>query len=499
MWAKHQKRWFGKWHLYLGIFAGIVVAFVGVTGSILVFQDEIDEMLNPGLFEVAAKQHRLSVPEVMDIVNRKHPEIKYTYIAIPEKDKPSATYELFDGKAMQQVFINPYNGEVCGRRLYQTGFIEVVTDLHTSLFIPAVGTYFVGLCALILLVLTISGLRLWIPKNWKYLQQMLTVKFSGSFKRQNYDWHNVIGFYTSPVIITLSLTGFLISFSTLFIPLIFLLNGESPQGVASLLNAKSAYYEGATPLGLKEITRLAAIEMPGSEIRGVVSPADKMGSYRLDLLKKGFPHTGRRQMLTLDQYSGKVLLNSEKDFPEVGQAYLSWLTPLHYGSFGGLPTKIIALIAGLAPLGLCITGFIVWWPRWRKQRGNRRKKRRDHHPEKQAVPVIASTGRYLLYHLKKGLAYGLWMLLIAAVAGALYGLAAGMIIQPALFIILYCTLLITVNFSISLVLMLLNTIILMPFKKGFRNITRYFAWSFSIFFVFIVTYSIINYSGISVF
>ncbi|WP_029279647.1 PepSY domain-containing protein [Pedobacter borealis] len=44
-WAKHQKRWFGKWHLYVGIIAGAIVAFVGVIGSILVFQDEIDRGL----------------------------------------------------------------------------------------------------------------------------------------------------------------------------------------------------------------------------------------------------------------------------------------------------------------------------------------------------------------------------------------------------------------------------------------------------------------------
>ncbi|HEY0175280.1 MAG TPA: PepSY-associated TM helix domain-containing protein [Pedobacter sp.] len=496
-WAKHQKRWFGKWHLYLGIFAGVIVAFVGVTGSILTFREEIDHALNRQLFEVAPQQHRLPLAELISMVHKKHPELNYTYLSVPEKDHPSDTYALYNVKKDEQVFINPYNGEICGRRKTGTGFIAVVTELHTTLFIPVVGEYFVGLCALILTILTISGLRLWIPEKWKYLRQMLTVKFKGSFKRQNYDLHNVIGFYTSPVILILSLTGFLISFSILFIPLIFLLNGQSPQGVASLLNAQSALQKNTIQISPSQIIHIASVAMPDAEIRGIALPSNKKGSYRLDLVKNGFPSTGRRQMLSLDQYSGKVLLNSDHDFPEVGKAYLSWLSPLHYGSFGGLPTKIISLIAGLAPLGLCITGFIIWLPRWRKQRRHP-KKRTEEPAAKIAIPVL-SPGAYMLLHLKKGLKYGLWMLLIAACAGMLYGLIAGIFIQPALFTILFATLLITVNFLLAFILMLFNTIIFMPLKKGSRSVMRYFSWSFSIFMVFIITYTLINYSGLSIF
>jgi len=497
-WAEHQKRWFGKWHLYLGIFAGIIVAFVGVTGSILTFQDEIDEALNPALFQVPVQKQMLSFPQVVDIIHKKYPNLSYSYVVIPEKKKPGSTYELFNTVAEEQVFINPYNGNIVGRRNYESSFIAIVTELHVSLFIPVIGRYFVGICTLILLILTISGLRLWIPAKWKFLRQMLTVKFSGSFKRQNYDWHNVLGFYTAPVVIVLSLTGFLISFSVLFIPLLFLLNGESPKGVASLLNAQSTIQKNNIPIDMANVLKIASLQMPEAEVRGVAMPANKQGSYRLDLMKDGFPSSGQRQMLSLDQYSGKVLLNSNKDFPEVGLAYLSWLTPLHYGSFGGMPTKIIALIGGLIPLILCITGFIIWWPRLKKQQRDQRKGKKKI-AEKTVLNVQVLTGPYLLFHLKKGLVYGLWMLLFAAICGGIYGLVAGAFVQAALFTVLFCTLLITVNFFVALILMLLNTVFLMPFKRSFRSVSRYFSWSFSIFIIFIFTYTLINYSGIHVF
>ena len=72
-WAKHQKRWFGKWHLYLGIIAGAIVAFVGVTGSILVFQDEIDRALNPNLFEVIAQKQKMPIEDIVPLIKKNYP------------------------------------------------------------------------------------------------------------------------------------------------------------------------------------------------------------------------------------------------------------------------------------------------------------------------------------------------------------------------------------------------------------------------------------------
>lgn len=495
-WAKHQKRWFGKWHLYLGIFAGLVVAFIGVTGSILVFAAEIDAALNPELFQVKATQRRLSLPQVTSAVHQYYPHLQYHYVTIPAADKPFDTYILLNKKTMEQVFINPYTGKICGRRLNESAFIGVVTKLHTTLFIPGIGRYVTGISTLILLILTISGLRLWIPAKWNKLKEMLTVKFSASLKRKNYDWHNVIGFYSSPVILVLSLTGVLISFSFIFVPLIFLLNGKSAKGVASLLNAQSVVQQSAKPLNLGKVLEIAHAEMPGAEVLGLNLPAGEKGSYRLDLIAKGRPATGRRKMLSLDQYSGKVLLNSDRHFPEVGLAYLSWLGPVHYGSFGGLPTKVLALLAGLVPLVLCITGFVIWVPRWRKQRRYRKAE-----GAAKSVPADerCSNWSYLRLHLKKGLVYGFWMWLSGCAAGAVYGLVSGLVLQPALFVVLFTALLVLVNFMVAFPLMAFNTILLMPFSRDARSITRYFGWSLGIFFIFTGMYLLIDLSGIHLF
>lgn len=494
-WAKHQQRWFGKWHVYLGIIAGAIVAFVGVTGSILVFQDEIDRALNPELFNVTAQQHKMSFAEIIPLVRQKYPDMKFSYLLMEDADKPNLAYRLFNFKTEDEYFINPYTAELSGRRLHESSFIHIVTELHRTLLIPTAGRYIVGLATLCLLILTISGLRLWIPKKWEKIKTVLTVKFSAGFKRQNYDWHNVLGFYSAPVVTLLSLTGVCITFSPLVIALLFVLNGQSPQGVASLLGAKSAYTTGAHTLPLEDIVAATHTTMPGVKIAGVAFPADSLGSYRLDVIGEGLPKSGKREMLILDQYSGKVLLNSRADFPNSGNAYLSWLTPIHYGSFGGMPTKILALLGGLMPLVLFVTGFIIWWPRFRKQT----KKAEDAVISDLIVLTFPYRLHYFYFNLKKGFRYAFWVVLSSIAIGALYGLPSGILIQPAVFAVTFTCLLVVINFVVALPVWGMNLIFFAPFKKGSRGIIRYFAWSLSFLIVYLICYLLLMNTGLKIF
>ncbi|MBW4638302.1 MAG: PepSY domain-containing protein [Gloeocapsa sp. UFS-A4-WI-NPMV-4B04] len=55
----------------------------------------------------------------------------------------------------------------------------------------------------------------------------------------------------------------------------------------------------------------------------------------------------------------------------LGDRVLVSFTPLHFGTFGGLPTCILYVFVGLAPLILFITGFVMWRHRYRaKSRTN---------------------------------------------------------------------------------------------------------------------------------
>lgn len=489
-WAIHQKRWFGKWHLYLGIIAGAVLSVVGLTGSILVFGDEIDQALNQELFQALGKQKRYSIEEIATIVPQKYPEKKIDYIYWPEEGNPNSTYVCYNFAKEEQFFINPYTAELAGKRLQHSSFIGFVTELHTNLLISGWGQYLVGLATLCLLILTISGLRLWVPQQyqkWKQWKSVLTVNFKAGFKRQNYDWHNVLGIYSAPVIIILSLTGFALSFGPVFIAFLFMLTGRSPQSVQQIFDLKSELIEGRQKLSPVAAAAVAKKQFPHAVIRGIAYPVDKNGAYRFDLRSDGVSREGNRIMLGVDQYNGKVVLNSETDFPNIGNSYLTWIVPLHLGTFGGMPTRILALLGGLIPIALFITGFIVWWPRFKKQKGKNEAIPPRPSKDEKALQLIQElpSRRYFTFYFKKGLKYGLLLLLGAFFSGILYGLLSGIALQPAVFAVLYTGISVFINFAIAFLVLVTGYLLPLLLKKASKPVLKYFSLSLSLLLVFL--------------
>jgi uncharacterized iron-regulated membrane protein len=70
------------------------------------------------------------------------------------------------------------------------------------------------------------------------------------------------------------------------------------------------------------------------------------------------------ELLRLNPYTGKVLSvtngTQRKEYSVSDQIHNLLIAPFHFGTFGGLPTRILYVFVGLAPLILSITGFIMW-------------------------------------------------------------------------------------------------------------------------------------------
>jgi len=359
---RHQKKWFGQWHTWAGIFAGSVLIVVSTTGSLLVFEEELDVWLNPTLFDYPKEEKRLSFQEVHNLLIRNHPEfdIHGIYRMPNRNDCYQVALEDFE-----QAIVNPYNGEVTGTRFYNSSTMGIIRNLHRTLLLGTFGKYMVGICSLFMVILMITGLRLWIPKKWSKLKESLTVKKGASFKRQNYDLHNSMGFYFSPFITLISLTGAAITFSPLVVLTLFLASFEPPKSIDEILGSPSEFYEGAQTLSIAEIERIALEEEPDFEFMGLTYPHDSIGTFGANMVGEGRAATGDFTIVNLDQYSGKVVMNVN-DLPNLGKVYANWVTPIHYGTFGGLTTRIIALITTLMVPVLFISGFIIWWGRWKK-------------------------------------------------------------------------------------------------------------------------------------
>lgn len=467
LWARHQKKWWGKWHLYLGIIAGLLLSVTGITGSILTFRLEIDAWLNPGIYEVQGTGKVLTYDEVVPIIAEQLKGQPVSYIK-REPRLPGATYIVHNMKENKDYFFNPYTGQLIKERDFAKSFIGIVQELHTSLFIPGgIGNYVVGFATLIMLILTITGVRLWWPGAWKHVKAALLVKVSAGPKRINYDLHRSVGVFSAPFIVVLSVTGLAISFRMIVLPLSFIFSGQSPAMLSTVFRPASVVQVMDTvPKSLEEIIVTAHKELPALNIESLMLPMGKKGTYMVNGVLPGASSTGTRVLLWYDQYSGKLLSSTERDAPIVSHFYFTWVQALHFGTFGNIIPRILLVIAGLVPLFLCITGIVIWWPRYRKGQGKPLK------PPKPVEPL--GFGR----QLKKGAAYACWILIATVVMSGLYGAVGGVVIPVIEFNVVLVSILCVGNFIVAL-LAGVGNVFASIFKKQSKRVTKYFAWSLS--------------------
>ncbi|MCK7554359.1 PepSY domain-containing protein [Chitinophaga sedimenti] len=217
---KQGKSLFGRvnaWlHLWLGLISGAVVFIVSVTGCIYAFQREITDITQPYQFTQVQDKPYLP-PSQLRTIAAKHafgPEgetavNKLTGVAYgPGKSAVINYGNRKDG--FKAVYLNPYTGEVRGEKDWNKDFFRFILNGHFYLWLPnEIGHPVVASAILIFVILLISGLVMWWPKNLKKANadKSFKIKWGASFKRVNYDLHNVLGFYVMLLALIIALTG----------------------------------------------------------------------------------------------------------------------------------------------------------------------------------------------------------------------------------------------------------------------------------------------------
>jgi uncharacterized iron-regulated membrane protein len=361
-------------HLWLGISSGLVVFIVALTGCILVFEEELEPVINRSFHVVKVPDNapRLPLDSISNIAQAQFPRNNLTRIIVEKEPDRSVLFGFKQGKKEKElltVAMNPYTGQVIGSRAEHDTFFEVVLRLHRYLCMGDTGKVITGISCVCFLVIMITGLVLWWPSR-KNRKQRLKVKWDASPKRLNWDLHAVVGFYALPFIFLIALTGLVWSYKWVN-NLIYLTFDGKPQQ-----------------------KREAPVQLPT-----IGEPATHYQAI-LDETHKLLPNPGKVTFTTLDADTLSVTIAKTDDAAAISNV-VSFLYfnktdgslvstrlykdetpgfkarrvvfPVHTGSLWGLPTKIIAFIASFIAASLPVTGVIIWLGR--KKKGKKKVKK----------------------------------------------------------------------------------------------------------------------------
>ena len=199
----------GKIHLWLGLSSGIIIVFLGITGCILAFEQEIKSFTEPYQYVKPENKQVLPPGRLQQIAAAQLPGKILHSISYSGNDKSAqALFYNGDPEYYYIVYINQYTGEVLKVKNEDADFFRVILNGHYYLWLPpSIGQPIVATATLIFLIMLISGLVLWWPRNKAARKQRFSVKWNATFKRKNYDLHNVLGFYMTWVAIFIAVTG----------------------------------------------------------------------------------------------------------------------------------------------------------------------------------------------------------------------------------------------------------------------------------------------------
>ncbi|MCJ7933885.1 MAG: PepSY domain-containing protein [Chryseobacterium sp.] len=382
------KKWSAKLHLWFGLSVGIIIFIVSLSGTLYVFKDEVQNSLRKEAIYVKneeANQKPLPISLLREKItlelNEKYP---LSSVEVPldknksyrflyyEKSKKGWNY-FEQVKINKQVYINPYTGQILGVYNEKYDFFTILKYIHWSLLLKSEwGPYVVGIPTVLFIIMLITGIILWWPKNKKARKGRFSFHWKNvkTWKRKNYDLHNVLGFYASFIALLLSVTGIYFAYPYVKNTFNFALSGtfdlpkekeiKSPD---SLMAKSDAVFD----LAAAQTQQLYA---GSSSFRISLNGKNKRGKELKSLPVTIYGQEGRfseRNLLTFDKYSGKVLANIPHHNLNTAEKYANANYDIHTGSYFGLFGKIIWFLAGLICTSLPVTGFLIWWGKRKKQ------------------------------------------------------------------------------------------------------------------------------------
>lgn len=230
------------------------------------------------------------------------------------------------------------------------------------MFETEIGQPVIGWGTFIFVIMLITGIILWWPKNKAARKQRVWFQWKATtqWKRKNYDLHNILGFYIASIAIIIAFTGMVWAF-TWFQAIVYVA-GSGTTTPPDVKTATSKVVKGNTDAAIDSVYMVTKSKYPAASAYSISKPADSTGAVNVYVqVVDGAYYINHS--LQFDQYTGKLLLERKHDEKNFGEKLITANYDIHVGAILGIPGKIIAFIACFICGMLPVTGFLIWYGR----------------------------------------------------------------------------------------------------------------------------------------
>jgi len=193
--------------MWSGIALGLYILLMSVTGSVLVYSNELYTLATPEPILSKSSGPRLSDDQLADAARRLYPG--YGVVKIGRALNPDQAVDVWlrRGNQVKLRLFDPRTGSDLGDSVPKAiRLISKTIDLHDNLLAGPAGRKVNGTGALALLVMAMTGIAIWWPGigTWR---RSLTLHRGVGWKRMTWHLHSMIGFWSLAFLVVFGLSG----------------------------------------------------------------------------------------------------------------------------------------------------------------------------------------------------------------------------------------------------------------------------------------------------
>lgn len=380
-----KKIWF-QVHWFIGITAGTVLMFIGVTGATLSFREEITDWLNPGIVHVAVLQQAPLAPQqILERLRLDAPHERVANLTVFNEAGASARVNFAPPPGVRRGemrYADPYTGALLAP-LSGNEFFEFVERFHRWLLLPVDnGKIVAGSLSLCLLVLALSGLYMRWPRRALNWRAWFKLDFGLSGRSFLWNLHSVIGTWVLVMYVIFTTTGMYWAFDWFKSGVNTLAGQETPVRAPQAKrdkpkdkekdpSEKMAAAKEAAPLDVSLAWTTFLREAGPYTLASMRLPEKASQPIQFNYLLPDAAHERARNRMNVLPQTGEIKLNERFADKSQGGRFIGAIYPLHMGTYFGLPGRIIMTVSALIMPLFGITGWMLYLDRRRKKRAVR--------------------------------------------------------------------------------------------------------------------------------
>lgn len=403
-------------HRWVGLVMAGFLLVAGLTGALMAWTDELEAWLCPGLHLApppAADARPMDMLALHAQLQAAHPHLLLSHVPLmvaPGRAlvwrvsaRPDPATGATPAQADNQMFVNPYTGQVQGSRHWgdlsqgMKNLLPFIYRLHYQLALGVVGSYVFGVIALLWTLDCFAGAYLtfpvaarkapppgkppgkpWLARWWPAWR----VRWGGGSYKLHFDLHRAGGLWLWAMLFVLAWSSVAFNLSEVYEPVMKTVfthqaSDAALPPLASPQPAPALGWQAALAQGRQRMAEQALAKGFVVQREYSLMHDPGLGAYYYSVISdRDVSHRWGSTYLVLDADTGALRHLMLPTGEASGDTIRTWLIGLHMASIGtavgmlaGGPMQLFLCALGVAVAMLSYTGVVIWW----RKRGARAK------------------------------------------------------------------------------------------------------------------------------